>query len=309
MFRDFIYLDIDRVQSIIAQLQEGLLEQIIEGKTDETSANMGFRASLLSLLIPIGFSASVGQKNAANLEQNKVLHDYAFDVALNSLREQDYLLEDDFSPMPETGFVLIKGLARILDYGTLRDIAAHWDDLNDLFDPPKNDKAKRERRKSEQSTVIRNFTVLIDTFFKDAIRVRVKDSRKNSFIDPLTREHLLEDIHSLIYKYGSNPKGEWTMLAEISRRPVAQTSFDELLEHIEEASRQTEENQQAEELGQFQEMLSHLEQQLEPQQPLSNIVDPLLDQLNALQELISSPSSPDVSVSPIAIYREIPPHS
>ena len=37
MFRDFIYLDTERIQSIISQLQEGLLTQIMSGKTSELS--------------------------------------------------------------------------------------------------------------------------------------------------------------------------------------------------------------------------------------------------------------------------------
>ena len=37
MYRDFIYLDTDRLQSIIAPLQEGLLDQVIEGKIEEYS--------------------------------------------------------------------------------------------------------------------------------------------------------------------------------------------------------------------------------------------------------------------------------
>lgn len=297
MFRDFIYLDVDRIQSIIAQLQEGLLEQIIEGKNDETSTDMGLKASLLSLLIPIGFSASVGQKNATNLEQNKVLHDYAYNVALDSLREQGYLLEGNLDSIPDAGFVLIRGSAKVLDYGTLRDIANNWDDLEDVFEPPKNDKASRERRKSEQNTFIRRFTVVLDTFFEDAIRVKFTDSQDNSFIGPLTREHLREDIRSLIYKHGSNPKGEWTMLAEISRVPESSGSLEDLVQQIAEASQLSEENQQDE--G---------PEEPDTQQPLSDVVNPLIEIFNALQELLSSPSYPDVSVSPVAVYREVPPH-
>jgi hypothetical protein len=33
VFRVFVYLDIDRVQSTIAQLQQGLLYEVMKGKT------------------------------------------------------------------------------------------------------------------------------------------------------------------------------------------------------------------------------------------------------------------------------------
>ncbi len=129
MYRDFIYLDTDRVQSIIAQLQEGLLDQVIEGKNEEVSAGTRVTANLLSLLIPFSASASAGYKNATDLRQNKVLHDYAFNVALDSLRDQGFLLEDSFGSIPEMGFVLVEGLVRIFGYETIgntRKISISW---------------------------------------------------------------------------------------------------------------------------------------------------------------------------------------
>jgi hypothetical protein len=110
LYRDFIYLDTDRVQSIISQLQEGLLEQVVKGETEEISGGVRLSANLLSLLIPISPSASAGYKNTTDLKENKVLHDYAFKVALNSLRDQGFLVEENFDSMPETGFMLVKGL-------------------------------------------------------------------------------------------------------------------------------------------------------------------------------------------------------
>ena len=47
MYRDFLYLDTDRLQSIIAQLEKGVLEQILEGKTKTLEG----KASV-SLLLP-----------------------------------------------------------------------------------------------------------------------------------------------------------------------------------------------------------------------------------------------------------------
>jgi hypothetical protein len=73
VYRDFIYLDTDRLQSIIAQLELGLLDQVVEGQTEEYSAGGRITANLLSML---SGSASAGYKNATDLKQNKVLHDY-----------------------------------------------------------------------------------------------------------------------------------------------------------------------------------------------------------------------------------------
>ena len=59
MFRDFIYLDINRVQSIIAQLQQGLLNEVMEGKTEHTTGRAQVVAHLLAMLLPASVSGSV----------------------------------------------------------------------------------------------------------------------------------------------------------------------------------------------------------------------------------------------------------
>ena len=102
-------------------------------------------ANLLSLLIPLSASATAGYKNAADLRQNKVLHDYAFNVALESLRDQGFLLENGLDSMSETGFVLLEGPVRISDYETFNNIAENFDKLDESFNSnlSKNELKKR----------------------------------------------------------------------------------------------------------------------------------------------------------------------
>lgn len=290
MFRDFIYLDTDRVQSVIAQLQEGLLEQVIKGGTKETSGDVGLTASLISMLLPVGFSASVGRSNASSLEQSKVLHDYAFDMALASLREQGYLIEDDLHPVPESGFVLVEGSARIFDYETLNNAAENWDALEAFFDPPASGAAKKNRKKDPKNKIIKESKTVLDTFFKDAIRVRITGARGSDFIGPLARVHLREDIQSLIFKHGSRPRGEWTMLAEITRPPPL-----------------TQEEMTPEDLMQGLIGEAETAPREDVQEEMSDVFNDVVDMMNAFQEFIGSPSPSDVAVSPVAIYREIAP--
>lgn len=123
---------------------------------------------------------------------------------------------------------------------------------------------------------------MIETFYKDAIRVRVTNEQDYSFIGPLTREHLREDLGALIYKYGSNPKGEWSMLAEVSRIPLPgdspQLSLDEAMD-------------------------------AEDTNSVSVMLDQINTAFNGLQEIMGSVSYPDIAVSPVAVYREITPDS
>jgi hypothetical protein len=78
VFRDFIYLDTERVQSIIAQLQHGLLSEVMEGNTEEDSKSAKGTLNFLSMLLPFSASVSAEKKEATDIQKSKVLHDYAY---------------------------------------------------------------------------------------------------------------------------------------------------------------------------------------------------------------------------------------
>jgi hypothetical protein len=280
VFRDFIYLDINRVQSIIAQLQQGLLNQVMEGKTEQTTGRMQMAMNLLAMLLPVSASGTVEHSRAASLSESRVLHDYAFEVARRSLEEGALLLERDdldWDDVPESGFVLVRGTAQILDYQTMQNIAKNFDDLDEVFNPSTTSAQRKKRKQSEERKTAKEMNVVIDAFFKDTVRVKVTNSQGCGFIGPLAREHLREDIRNLIYKYGSNPIGEWVMLADVSRVPLPEDSSEGALE----------------------------ETRVEEGESAANQFDQIISTFNAFQEFIGSVSYPDVAVSPIAVYREV----
>jgi hypothetical protein len=112
------------------------------------------------------------------------------------------------------------------------------------------------------------------------MRVRITNTEDCGFIGPLAREHLREDIRNLICKHGSNPSGEWAMLAEITRIPLLGESPEEIVGETEAA----------------------------PEGSVSNMFDQMLSSFNSLQEYLGSASYPDIAVSPVAVYREIHPN-
>lgn len=274
MFRDFIYLDINRVQSIIAQLQEGLLNEVMEGKTEQTSGKMQMAVNLPAMMLPVSASGSVEHGRGTSISESKVLHDYAFEAARRSLEDEELLLEDDGldrDDVPETGFLVVKGSARITDYRTLEKIAANFDKVDKIFSTKTGKQAGMGKQMKEMNTVI-------DSYFKDSIRVKITNAQGCEFIGPLAREHLREDIRDLIYKYSSAPEGEWVMLADIARVPSPDNSEEEaIMERMEEIDGGSVSSQMGKALG----------------------------MLNGFQELFGSVSYPEVAVSPIAVYREI----
>lgn len=188
------------------------------------------------------------------------------------LVEGDDLDRDD---LPETGFVLVKGSARISDYKTLEKISANFDKVDKIFSSRTGKQTKKGKESKEMNTVI-------DTFFKDSIRVNITNAKDCEFVGPLTRDHLREDIRDLIYKYSSVPPGEWVMLANIARVPDPK---DSEVEAITERMAEVGEGSVARQMG----------------QAMSN--------LYAYQELLGSVTYPEVAVTPIAVYREINPGS
>lgn len=276
MYRDFIYLDINRIQSIIAQLQQGLLNEMLEGKTEQTTGRMQMVINLLAMMLPANVSGSVEHSRGTNLSESRVLHDYAFETARRSLEDEGILLQQDdldWDKVPDSGFVVVRGNARISDYRTLEKIAANFDKVDKAFSTGK--------REPGIGKTMKEMTTMIDTFFKDAIRVKITNAQGCGFIGPLSREHLREDIRDLIFKYSSAPEGEWVMLADVSRVPSAEDSEEEaIMERLEEA---------------------------DGSGSVSSQMGQVMPMLNAFQELFGSVSYPDIAVSPVAVYREINP--
>jgi hypothetical protein len=296
VFRDFIYLDIERVQSIIAQLQEGLLTEIVAGESKELSGKFGLSAGIVSQFLPIGLSAE--KRNINDTQSSKILHDHAFNLAHDSLSDQSYLIDASYydlsqEPIPDSAFVLIKGDAKIFDYSTFQNIASHEKQLNEIFPSTPEGENRQQRRKQSKKnkqpkkndSVFGEIKVLVDAFFKDAIQVRVTNHHGISFVGPLSREHLREDIYNLIFKYGSKLQGQWAMLAAVTRV----TSNPSLNSEMEFAA-ETLEDLDSSDI-----------------QSGSDVLNEVLDMMNSLQEFISSAAYPDITVSPIALYREIHP--
>ncbi len=53
MFRDFVYLDTNRVQSILAQLEQGLLTQLAQSRAREVMGQAGLGEGFFAQLLPL----------------------------------------------------------------------------------------------------------------------------------------------------------------------------------------------------------------------------------------------------------------
>ncbi|MCS7289963.1 MAG: hypothetical protein NZ699_12600 [Roseiflexus sp.] len=103
-----MYLDIDRIQSIIAQLQKGVLERVLEGKSKELEGKAGI-AAILSSFLPIQLEATVNRRT--DIYSSKVLHDYAYTIALEALNREGLCVQlagEERKQLPRTKHKVVR---------------------------------------------------------------------------------------------------------------------------------------------------------------------------------------------------------
>lgn len=291
MYRDFLYLDLERVQSIIAQLEKGVLEKVIEGKSAELEGKAGIAAGVLASSLPLSFDARYASKS--NAQSSKILHDYSFNLALEALEQNGLILEGqndwnrDDVPLPDASFISVRGVATVLDYQLIKTLAENEFMINSLFGTT-NEKgyAKpkgRQQHKKQKSSPLQDIALVVDAMMGDTIQIKLDFSSQITLAGPLKREFLREETRDFIFKYGGRPQENWVMLAQVSQvtMPLNKLrSLNSLMSRVNQFS--------ADEMN-----------------TALDAIDPLVDILSAFQAAIASVSYPAIAVTPIAVYREI----
>lgn len=241
--RDFIYIDIDRVKSIISQLEEGLIDQtqILSGNS-EGSALRG-EGGLSGF-----FKAAANSefKFHRQLSETKSLHDYIYNKVESLLLNEKQLLEIPneksviySSDMRETignsSFILTKGKVTINDFRQLKMFLENFDDFakfiarccvsTQIKNSTKSeqkiacDKMTSEFQKSLDKDFRNGLIQLIDMFYQNRIIIKVipyKEYPDFRFVGNLDKTYLRDDIESIIYKYGTAPVSDWTVFGQVA---------------------------------------------------------------------------------------------
>lgn len=305
MYRDFLYLDMDRVQSVLAQLQEGVLKEIITGNAKDLGVDATITAGLLSKLIPVSVEGSAGYQ--ASSQASKILHDYAFTLARQSLRDSDLVIDvEDWNrdelPIPIPAFIEVAGSASILDYELMGRLADNEDILNILglgsfastpaaTQPAGRSRGSTERRSLKTSSPngpLKMMKGFVDVFWGNALQIRFQHDSGLLFVGTLTRSFLREDSRSFIFKYSNGSQTGWNMFAQVNAIPERENRLSQLPSAISElqakASRQKSEAASA-----------------------VDTVDVVLEMIQTVQAAAASVSYPAIAVTPLAVFRELEP--
>ncbi|WP_424359965.1 DUF6414 family protein [Methanocella sp. MCL-LM] len=252
--RDFIYMDIEKLKSIIAQTEKGVIDSIIETKgqvekvTGDTKGNLLFLSSKIS-----GESAS--QNNSSS---TKYLHDYLYNKVEESLFNEKMLIriphdinvqklkERTFDgELSDTSFVLLRGKVIINDYKKLMLQLNHTNEFIKSFQASSEIQKLKEKAETEghkvskkklkeitdniekngrflEDSLIKGLNITNELFFRDRTIIKIvpyEEYPEFRFTGILDSNNLRDNIDNIIYKYGTAPVTEWNIFAQIASIP------------------------------------------------------------------------------------------
>jgi hypothetical protein len=313
--REFFYVDVDRVRSLLAQLQGGIVDAI----KAETSSKLEGGAE--AKVFGIGGRGTYGRGDRT--EESRSLQELTFVAFEERANEEGLISElgDEFfdprawqrgevhSLLSEGELVRLTCKVQVLDGGLFRERIGRFQKMGralvELSPPETTSKmtAKQKAQASEAAiaAIIGNsgqlvaISEFVETFVGDAISLRLlpcgSDHMQFSFSGALLgrREYIQEERESLFSRYG-NTSSSWTAVLQIAAIPSQPDETNNPAAEIEKASEEGAMLTPSGEINRA--MVDHLAGQLLAQMEYIGIVE--------------GPRWPSVSVTPLGLYRTVP---
>lgn len=296
--RDFLYLDVERVKSIYAQLEKGLVtgKEKIEGKTKEVSGKGGGEINTLFSLTAEGKFIWENEER-----ETKTLHDYIYNYIESKLCNNNSIVFVDSSTVTKdwlnsqlgkfnidpNSFILIRGRINLDDYDYLKRILNNFNKLSEFIIRSAHSQPSKLENKSQNKNVehLKKYTLdkelveglkhFFDTFYAGRCMVSVCPNVSIPtiyFTGHIIKTFIRDGLESVIFRYGTSPQIIWNVFAQVAYIP------------------------------------SGVEIEKDNELPLSgNPIDKALQiTFNATRELekiATGVSYPAISIIPIAIYR------
>ncbi len=296
--RDFIYLDTDRLKSIIAQVEKGVLLSSTNVRTKGIETSLSAEGGILGFMKAIGAGNFIWQNQES---ETKTLHDNIYNKVEDTLITNDILIRvpdnykeanveiDKFrKELKDNMFVLLNGKININDFTQVRIIIENFNDLGRFFAqcgamklPDSTTKKDRQNYINKiQETIkldkkiLEGFKLIFDVFYKDRVVIKIMpfDSQIDlRFVGNLNKGFLRDDISSITYKYGTAPISKWNIFAQIASIPPKDRSNTEV-------------------------SMSGSE--------IETALQKVFDAFRVVELTAQSVVYPEISITPIAIYRE-----
>ncbi|NOQ22245.1 MAG: hypothetical protein GQ565_06310 [Candidatus Aegiribacteria sp.] len=295
--RDFIYLDMERVRSIVAQLEEGLIESYTKTTGEGTEGTGGVEGGLLGIVKLAGGVKFLLERRET---ETKTLHDHVYNKVEEALLSQGTVIRipgDISAPavadgtyvdsIDETSFVLASGRVAINDFANMRTyldsfnkmaaFIAYCSGVSGKDDESVQDRNKRTKQLEQgmklDKKLIDGFKLTFDLFYGE--RVAIKLTPYDEYPDfrlvgDLNEIFLRDKLSSITYKYGSSPVSEWTILGQVASIPP------ETPPEIPKATRGS---------------------------AIPLALEGVFDAYRGLEQMAQSVVYPEIAITPIAIYR------
>ncbi|WP_339145428.1 MULTISPECIES: hypothetical protein [unclassified Sutcliffiella] len=276
-YRDLIYFNADKVQSILAQINKGLIESTIESSGSQHEVGIKAKTSkMLELLgIPLSFEGGYQYSRSKGLQEEKSLHDFALTQLLDTLPYNDVSNLDRDALNKERTFVRVTGKIGIYDYQNFGDLIGDINTIDDLLGS----------NRGQSTDELEQFSQFILTGYKGLTTTEITNKKGINFIGAIEPKFLRETPRNMVFKYGANPKGEWEMLCQITKIPSNNATS------IEDAFQNFGSSINTENLGK--------------EKSMANFVNSMVKEFSTIYDFFASVAYPNISVEPVAIYKEM----
>ncbi len=295
LIRDFIYLDVERVRSFVAQASGGLTSE----RTRQAQHQAGGEAQIVGRLPLIAQASGSGDYHySRSHSETKSLHDHIFEEFYTSLDEVKKLI--DLSGIYETAwvealfkdssFILVKGLLKIVDYQslttTMQGLPALLETISGLSGLASEANAQGNTNPLSQSEElqklktqlpilpIKEFINFVNQIYGDLVRIKVfpfQNSPEKLFVGTADRALFRYSPNALVNLYGSVIDARWVSVLQVNKGTFHMPG----------------------------QMISKTGNEMEDK------LEELADILASLSDMTQGVKFPAVAVTPIAIFREI----
>ncbi len=247
--RDFVYLDVERVKSLLAQLDRGLLTD--RSDSVGSSAAMEGKAGVsIPALIDVGGASQYVSTDQST--ETRTLHDFVYNQTEEKLLERERIkrLPQDFSSvlllnqevratLSPVEYVLVRGQLSFNDY---RYMMTLLDNINDLIGitigfshQQRLDAAVGKEKSSIQQQInqeissskldekyVKNLRKIFEIFLKDRLIIKITPFPEDSnirIVGPLRIDMIRDSMDDIRYKFGSSPAAQWTVFGQIAAVP------------------------------------------------------------------------------------------
>jgi hypothetical protein len=247
--RDFVYLGVERVKSMLAQLDRGLLNDYTESSGASRSLEGKAGVSIPALMDVGGASHYVSTDQTT---ETRTLHDFIYNETENRLLELGGIrrLPDDFTSeglmtedvrasLSPVEYILAKGRVEISDFRYMMSLLSNFNELaKAINEVSHHDRIRAATGKDKDianielqkviagskldDKYLRNLMRIFEHFVKDRLVIKAipfQDDPNIRIAGPLQRALLRENLDDIRFKFGSSPLDDWTVFGQIAAVP------------------------------------------------------------------------------------------